>query len=132
MKKNEFLEKLNNLGYKTQTQYREGQECTAAYSLLKADEKTVGMVATKESGVVYLFKDTPQEVAVLLTQYAYTPIEERKNGYTGTTENGGKYGLISYNETDSGVVLTFGKTTPNLTTDDAKAADTFIKSLENE
>lgn len=131
MKRNEFLEELNKLGYKTQVQDVDGQERMVVYSSA-ADEKTAGMVATKESGMVYLFKDTPQEVAVLLTQYAYTPIDERKNGYIGTTSNGGKYGLISYNETDSGVVLTFGKTTPNLTIDDAKAADAFIKSLENE
>lgn len=131
MKKIEFLEELNKLGYKTQTQNVDGQERTVVYNPA-ADDKTTGMVATQESGMVYLFKDTPQEVAVLLTRYAYTPIEERKNGYTGTTADGEKYGLISYNKTDGGVVLTFGKTTPNLTIDDAKAAEAFIKSLENE
>lgn len=131
MKKIEFMEELNKLGYKTQTQNVDGQERTVVYNPA-ADDKTAGMVATQESGMVYLFKDTPQEVAVLLTRYAYTPIEERKNGYTGTTADGEKYGLISYNKTDGGVVLTFGKTTPNLTIDDAKAAEAFIKSLENE
>lgn len=131
MKTNDFLEELKKLGYNAQVRDIDKQERMVAYSSA-ADGKIAGMVATQESGMVYLYKETPQEIAVLLTQYAYTPVDERKSGYAGTVASGVKYGLISYNETDGGVVLTFGKTTPNLTIEDAKAANAFIESLDNE